>query len=251
MTLILSRTDMERCLDMTEVIDVMRLAFRALSTGSASAPQRQAINLSEQGLALLMPSLLQTAQQHAFGLKIITVMPRNPLRNMSLLSATLLLLDATTGQTLAIMEGNWLTAMRTGAVSGLATDLLARHDANMLALFGAGKQAITQVMAIHAVHPLSEVRVVNRSDEHFTQLRARLQTLLGPTCPPILRATSSGEALAGAMLVACATASTQPLFHRNEVAKGTHINAIGAFTPEMCEVDGETLAHARIVVDQR
>jgi ornithine cyclodeaminase len=157
-----------------------------------------------------------------------------------------LLLDATTGRTLAIMEGNWLTAMRTGAVSGLATDLLARQDADVLALFGAGTQAVTQVLAIHTVRPLREVRVVNRSDEHYSQLVAKLQTMLH-----IRRATSSGEALAGASLVACATTSRQPLFSRNEVEAGTHINAIGAFTPEMCEVDAETLAHARIVVDRR
>ncbi|HJT55729.1 MAG TPA: hypothetical protein VJ761_04480 [Ktedonobacteraceae bacterium] len=251
MALILSRTDLERCMDMLSVIEAMRLAFRALNTGQAQAPQRQAINLSEQGLALLMPSLLQTSEQQAFGLKIITVMPHNPLRNLPRLSATALLLDATTGQTLAIMEGNWLTAMRTGAVSGLATDLLARQDANILALFGAGTQAITQVLAINAVRPLHEVRVVNRGDEHYSQLVTKLHTLLGSRCPLIGRAASSSEALAGATLVACATASTEPLFHWHEVETGTHINAIGAFTPEMCEVDAETLAHARIVVDQR
>ncbi|HLH63299.1 MAG TPA: ornithine cyclodeaminase family protein [Ktedonobacteraceae bacterium] len=251
MALILSRADMERCLDVTEVIDVMRLAFRALSTGSASAPQRQAIDLSEQGVALLMPSLLQTGQEQAFGLKIITVMPRNPLRNLPRLTASVLLLDTVTGQTLAIMEGNWLTAMRTGAVSGLATDLLARQDAHTLALFGAGRQAVTQVMAIHAVRPLREVRVVNRNDAHFLQLQGRLQKLLGPACPPVLRVGSSREALEGATLVVCATASTEPLFQRQEVEKGTHINAIGAFTPEMREVDSETLAQARIVVDLR
>src|SRR5437588_43020 len=140
---------------MTSAIAAMRLAFNALSTGEAQAPQRQAINLAEQGLD------------------------------------------------------------------------------------------------IHTVRPLREVRVVNRSDEHYTQLVARLQTMLGPHCPLIRRATTSGDALAGALLVACATTSTQPLFHWDEVEAGTHINAIGAFTPEMCEVDAETLAHARIVVDQR
>jgi ornithine cyclodeaminase len=249
--LILSRDDLDRCLDMTSAIAAMRLAFSALSTGEAQTPQRQTINLAEEGVALLMHSLLQTGEQRSLGLKLITVMPHNPLRNLPLLSATVLLLDASTGRTLAIMEGNWLTAMRTGAVSGLATDLLARQDADVLALFGAGTQAVTQVLAIHTVRPLREVRVVNRSDEHYSQLVAKLQTMLHPDCPHIRRATSSGEALAGASLVACATTSRQPLFSRNEVEAGTHINAIGAFTPEMCEVDAETLAHAHIVVDRR
>ena len=251
MALILSRTDIQRCLHMPEAIEAMRVAFSALSTGRAQAPHRLAVDLPEQSVALLMPSLLQTADQHNFGLKVVTVIPKNPQRGLPRIYASILLLDATTGQTIAIMEGGWLTAMRTGAVSGLATDLLARQDANVLALFGAGVQAPTQVLAIHTVRPLREVRVVNRDDSHYQHLVATLQTILGSSCPPISRAISSKEALAGASLVACATISTAPLFSWPEVAPGTHINAIGAFTPDMCEVDPATLSHARIVVDQR
>jgi len=251
MALILSRTDVQRCLTMTEAIAAMREAFGALSAGRAQAPQRLAVDLPEQGVALLMPSLLQTEYQHAFGLKVVTVVPQNPFRNLPRIYASVLLLDATTGQTLAILEGGWLTAMRTGAVSGLATDLLARRDADILALFGAGTQALTQVIAIDTVRPLQEVRVVNRSDERYSQLVSSLHTQLGSACPSIIRATSAREALRGASLVACATAATAPLLHYRDVAPGTHINAIGAFTPEMCEIDPETVAHAHIVVDQR
>jgi len=251
MARILSRTDVQRCLTMTEAIVAMRIAFHALNAGHAQVPQRLAVNLSAEGIALLMPSLLQTSEQQAFGLKVITVMPHNPSQNMPRSYASVLLLDAATGKTLAILEGGWLTAMRTGAVSGLATDLLSRRDANVLALFGAGAQAPTQVLAIHTVRPLREVRVVNRSDEHYQQLVATLQEVLGSSCPPIHRATSAHEALSGALLVACATASTTPLFHESDITPGVHINAIGAFTPEMCEVDPETLAHTQIVVDSR
>ena len=251
MARILSRTDVQHCLTMSEAIDAMRIAFHALNSGQAQVPQRLAVNLSAEGVALLMPSLLQTSEQHTFGLKVITVMPHNPSQNMPRSYASVLLLDASTGKTLAILEGGWLTAMRTGAVSGLATDLLARQDANVLALFGAGVQAPTQMLAIHTVRPLREIRVINRNDEHYSQLVTTLQEVLGSACPPISRAASAREALAGATLVACATASTTPLFHWSDVTPGTHINAIGAFTPEMCEVDPETLAHARIVVDSR
>lgn len=251
MARILSRTDVQHCLTMAEAIDAMRIAFHALNVGHAQVPQRLAVNLSQEGVALLMPSLLQTSEQQAFGLKVITVMPHNPSQNMPRSYASVLLLDAATGKTLAILEGGWLTAMRTGAVSGLATELLARTDADILALFGAGAQAPTQVLAIHTVRPLREVRVVNRSNEHYAQLVTTLQEILGSACPPIRRAASAQEALSGALLVACATASTTPLFHWSDVTPGTHINAIGAFTPEMCEVDPETLAHAQIVVDSR
>jgi len=251
MALILSRLDVQHCFTMSDAIIAMRTAFTALSTGQAEMPQRLAVGLHETGLALLMPSLIHTLEAHTFGLKIITQVPGNSARGLPRSYASVLLLDAVTGKTLAIMEGGWLTAMRTGAASGLATDLLARRDASVLALFGAGVQASTQVLAIHAVRPLDEVRVVNRSDEHYQSLVARLHDLLGAACPPIVHAPSAAEALVGASLVACATASTTPLFRWENIAPGTHINAIGAFTPDMCEVDGETLAHARIVVDQR
>jgi ornithine cyclodeaminase/alanine dehydrogenase-like protein (mu-crystallin family) len=251
MALILSRADVQRCLDMPAAIEAMRIAFTALSTGHAQAPQRMAVDLPDTGLALIMPALLQTQKQYAFCLKVVTVIPHNPQRDLPRIFASIQLLDATTGKTIAIMEGGWLTAMRTGAVSGLATSLLARSDANILALFGAGAQAPTQVLAIHTVRPLREVRVVNRNDAHYHNLVQHLQTLLGPSCPPIVRASSSKDALAGATLVACATASSTPLFTWSEIAPGTHINAIGAFTPTMREVDSSTLAHALIVVDQR
>lgn len=251
MALILSRADIQRCLDMPEAIEVMRVAFRALHTGLAQTPQRVHVALPEQGAVLSMPALLETPEYHAFGLKVITVAPQNPPQGLPLSFATVLLLDATTGRTLAILEGGWLTAMRTGAISGLATGLLARDDADVLALFGAGAQAVTQVLAIDTVRPLREVRVVNRSDEHFERLETGLHALLDPACPLIRRVASPAEALSGALLVACATTSSTPLFQWDMLAQGAHINAIGAFTLSMCEVDIETLAHVRIVVDQR
>lgn len=251
MALILSRHDLQRCLDMRAAIEAMRGAFRALHAGQVRMPQRSVVELSAQGQALLMPSRLDAPGQAAFGLKLITLVADNDQRGLPRSFATVLLLDAASGRTLAIMEGRWLTAMRTGAVAGLATELLARPDADVLALFGAGAQAPMQVRAVHTVRPLREVRVVNRSDEHYAQLVSELNEVLGKDCPRLVRAVDAHQALAGASLVACATASTAPLFHTRDIAPGTHINAVGAYTPEMCEVDAETLARARIVVDQR
>lgn len=251
MALILSRADVQKCLTMQEAIEVMQMAFSALSNGQVHVSQRSSTELSKQGVALLMPSFLQTTEIQVFGLKVITVIPLNPSRNLPRSYASVLLLDAETGKTLAIMEGGWLTALRTGAASGLATSLLARQDADVLALFGAGVQAPMQALAIATVRPLREIHVVNHNDDHYSALVEMLHSLLGSSCPPISRAASSREALANASIVACATAATAPLFSWHEVAAGTHINAIGAFTPDMCEVDAETVGHARIVVDQR
>ncbi|MGH2495102.1 MAG: ornithine cyclodeaminase family protein [Ktedonobacteraceae bacterium] len=253
MALILSRADAQRCLTMRDAIEAMNVAFGALRDGLALVPQRAAVPLAEQGVALLMPSLIQTSQEHAFGLKVVTVMPRNPQGGLSRIYATVLLLDDTTGRALAIMEGGWLTAMRTGAASGLATALLARQDAAILTVFGAGAQAPMQIVAAHTARPLREVRVVNRDMLHYHALVETVQHMLGNDCPPLQHFSleSSREALSGASLVACATTATTPLFEWRDIAPGTHINAVGAFTPEMCEIDAETLAHARIVVDQR
>jgi len=253
MALILSRADAQRCLTMRDAIDAMRVAFGALNDGRAQAPQRAAVSLAEQGVALVMPSLIQTSQEHAFGLKVVTVMPRNPQRGLPRIYATVLLLDDTTGRALAIMEGGWLTAMRTGAASGLATELLARPDADVLTIFGAGAQAPMQVVAAHTARPLREVRVVNRDMAHYHALVETVQRMLGNSCPPLQHFSpeSTREALAGASLVACATTATAPLFAWRDIAPGAHINAVGAFTPDMCEIDAETLAHARIAVDQR
>lgn len=251
MARILSRSDVQRCVTMPAALEAMRTAFLALDAGRAQMPQRLSLDLSAQGLALLMPSLLQTPERTAFSLKLLTSVADNAARGLPRSLATVLLLDAASGQTLAILEGSWLTAVRTGAVSGLATELLARPQADVLALFGAGAQAGAQVWAIHTVRPLREMRVVNRSTEHVAQLLDTLRHLLGDACPPIRHVASAREALDGASLVACATASTAPLFHVQDIAPGTHINAIGAFTPAMCEVDAATLARARLVVDQR
>ncbi|MGH2506253.1 MAG: ornithine cyclodeaminase family protein [Ktedonobacteraceae bacterium] len=251
MALILSQADVQHCVDMPAAIESMRTAFLALHAGHAYMPPRSAVQISTENLALLMPSLLQTTTQANFGLKLVTVVPANPQRNLPSITATILLLDATTGQTLAVLAGSWLTALRTGAVSGLATSLLARPEADVLALFGAGAQAPMQAWAIHTVRPLREVRVVTRNNEHYAQSVRTLQQLLGSTCPSLYHAANAHEALSGATLVACATSATVPLFDASAIAPGTHINAIGAFTPKMCEVDPAILARARIVVDQR
>src|SRR5579871_692294 len=235
MAVILARADIQRCLTMREAIESMRVAFSALSAGRAQVPQRQAVPLAEEGVALLMPSLLQTTERAVFGLKSVTVMPQNPQYGLPRITASVLLLDAETGRTLAVFEGGWMTAMRTGAASGLATELLARPDANVLALFGAGAQAPMQLVAVHTVRPLREVRVVNRDAEHVRQLIETAQAMLGAGCPPIIHVASAREALDGASVVACATTATSPLFSWLDIEPGAHINAVGAFTPAMRE----------------
>ena len=113
MALILSRSDIQHCLTMHEAISVMRQAFAALHTNQAQMPQRLAVELARQGIALLMPSLYNTIQQGILGLKLVTIMPENPPQRLPLTNASIMLLNAQTGQTLAVLEGGWLTTIRT------------------------------------------------------------------------------------------------------------------------------------------
>jgi ornithine cyclodeaminase len=166
-------------------------------------------------------------------------------------TGTIFLIDGITGQTQAILEGSWLTSVRTGAAAGLATDLLARSEADVLTIFGAGAIAPMQIWAMQTVRPLREVRVVNRNLKHYEQLLHTLREMLGENCPSVRHVDTASESLKGASLVVCATTTTRALFETQDIEPGTHINAVGAYTPEMCEIDAGTLARARIVVDQR
>jgi ornithine cyclodeaminase len=143
------------------------------------------------------------------------------------------------------MDGTWLTALRTGAAGGLAADLLARKDASTVALFGAGVQARSQLEAVRCVRPVTDVRVVSRTAASADALVAELDGLSAR------RARSPEDALRGADIVIAATDSRTPVFDGTLVEPGTHVTAIGSFTPEMREVDTALVTRARVVVDQR
>jgi ornithine cyclodeaminase len=157
-----------------------------------------------------------------------------------------LALDAYTGQPLALMDGTSLTALRTGAASGLATDLLARPDSSILAVIGAGVQARTQIEAVCAVRPISEIRIYspNRAQTLADELRGRYGVR-------IVVSPSAHEALAGADVICAATNSKTPVIHAEDVSPGTHINGVGSFTPEMQEIGANVVSRARVIVDHR
>src|SRR5262249_46083231 len=167
------------------------------------------------------------------------------------ISALVLLFDTTTGTPLALVSGGSLTALRTGAASGVATQLMARLDADTLALFGAGAQALPQACAVCVARPVRRILLVNRTREHAAHLADALHALGEPIPPDVQIASSAAEALAVADIVCCATSAPTPLFADADLRPGVHINAIGAYLPTMREVPGATVARARIVVDAR
>jgi ornithine cyclodeaminase len=239
---ILSAADVRAAIDMPTAIEAMRAAFAALASGEATVPLRLALE-TEHGVTLFMPAYLSGTGDAAA--KVVSVNPGNGSSGLPVIHAVVLVLDAPTGRPRALMDGTWLTALRTGAVGGLAADLLARPDASVVALFGAGVQARTQLQALRCVRDIHEVRVVSRFGTSADHLVAELQGLSAR------RVDDPDEAVRGADVVITATSSSVPVFDGSRVAPGTHVTGVGSYTTKMREVDTELVRRARVVVDQR
>lgn len=248
--LALTADDIRALVPMRDAIDLMKEAFRDLSSGAASAPLRTPIDVpAERAVSLFMPAAVPSVG--GLGLKVVSVFPNNPSRGLPTIHALVCLISPEDGTPLAIMDGTYLTALRTGAVSGAATDLLARASARVLALFGTGAQAVTQAQAVCAVREIAAIRVVGRSAAKAEAFIGRMRALDATTAAKMTVARDAAAALRGAHVVCTATAATAALFDDRHVEPGTHINAVGAYTPAMQEVPAETVARALIVVDQR
>ncbi|MGQ9467118.1 MAG: ornithine cyclodeaminase family protein [Anaerolineae bacterium] len=244
---ILSHSDVRRALPMREAVEAMKRAFAQLSTGQADVPLRTPIHVPRHnGLTLFMPAYLAADDQMA--VKIVSVFNDNPARGLPLIHALVVVVDAETGRPVAVMEGGSLTALRTGAASGAATDLLSRPDAAVVAVFGAGVQGRTQLEAVCAVRPIREAWVYD-VDPQRAQAYAR--EMGEPLGIPVHVATSPAEAVRQADVICTATTSTTPVFDDADVRPGTHINAVGAYTPQMREIPTETVLRARVVIDHR
>jgi ornithine cyclodeaminase len=240
---ILSGEEVRAALPMPDAIAAMRDAFGQLALGQAEMPPRAAVQ-TPAGVTLFMPGYL--AGSGTLAQKIVSVYADNERTGQPVISGLVVVLDAGTGLPRAILEGGTLTAIRTAASSGLATDLLARPESRVLALFGAGAQAYDQVAAVRAVRSIDEVRIVSRRGERCVALAERMrgEGLAAKSVRDV------AEAVRGAGIITCATPSRAPLFRDADIAPGTHLNAIGAYTPEMQEVPPELVARARVVVDQ-
>jgi len=155
------------------------------------------------------------------------------------------LFDAADGRPRALMEADWLGRLRTGAASGLATKYLARRDASIFTIIGAGSQALTQVLAVAAVRKLREVRVFSRDPDHRSAFGDRLGATLGVPVRPM---ASLRDAIDGAEIVTTITSAGQPIFPGEWLHAGQHLNVCGSNIPNRREVDGRTIARADLVV---
>lgn len=240
---ILTGQDVRAALTMPEAITAVREGFIALSTGQAIVPVRGVFE-QPQGVTLTMPAHIRGAAIST--VKVVSVFPGNRENGLPAVTAVVLVLDSTTGRPMALLDGTILTALRTGAASGVATDLLARPDAHILGVIGAGPQARTQIEAVCAVRSITAIRIFSQSgsEELAAELRGRY--------PAQVQAVSRGhDALAGADVIVAATNSKTPVITLADVAPGAHINGVGSFTPGMQEVAADVVTHAKVVVDHR
>jgi ornithine cyclodeaminase/alanine dehydrogenase-like protein (mu-crystallin family) len=231
-----------------DLLDAVELAFRDVAAGRDRSPVRTRVPLPNGDL-LLMPGVREGGGGTT--VKLVTVVGANATRGLPTVQAVIAWFDGETGEPLAILDGTTVTAMRTGAASGVATRLMARRDASVLALFGCGGQAAWQVRAVCAARSIRALRVFARDLGARQAFAARMAAELGESVD-VVAARSAQEALAGADVVCCATTSAKPIFHAEWVEPGTHVNAIGAFRLDMEELPPELFARAALVaVDSR
>lgn len=251
--LILNAADVREALPMPLAIEAMKQAFAAFSSGKALVPPRIHLPISRHsGISLIMPSFVDadsTAEQ-ALATKIVSLFDGNQARGIARIQAAVVVFEPDTGRPMALLDGAMLTALRTAAASGAATDLLARKESRTVALFGNGVQARTHVFAMCAARPIKRVWVCGRKPSHvaeFIDSFAKHHTVPAE----LIAADSPRQALTEADIVCCTTTSKVPIFDDADLKPGVHINAVGSYTPQAREVPAETVRRALIVVDSR
>jgi ornithine cyclodeaminase len=253
--LILSGEDIRAALPMTEAIRAVRWAYEAASNGDGIVPARVHLNLPHSAnVSLFMPAYVPRdptgSVPESLIVKAVSVFPGNPQKELPAVLGAALVLDPQTGASIALLDAAELTAIRTGAGSGVATDLLSRPESRTLAVFGTGGQALTQVEGICAVRSIDTVWVVGRDTIRGERFLQKVAGRAG--VPADLRfVLDFREALLNADVICTTTTATEALFDPSYVMGGTHINAIGAFKPTMQEIPGQTVSRSRLFVDNR
>lgn len=246
-TLLLSRKDIESFFTMKMCMEAVEKAFADLSAGNAVMPQRTPVPVPDRhGLALFMPAHVRSLG--ALGAKVVTVYKDNLARHgLPTVLGTVILLDEETGFPLALMDGGFLTAMRTGAASGVATKYMARQDAGVAVIFGTGVQAFTQVLAVHEARLLQKLLVYSIDAADVQKGFAR--RVAEKTGVAVELVDDPAPAVARADIVILATSAVAPVIDGRWLKPGTHINGIGSHAPAMRELDTLTVQKSRIVCD--
>ena len=245
MSLLLTRDDVIKVLQMPDCMAVVEKAFAELANGTAVLPLRTGIT-PPGGLSLYMPAYLK--ELGALACKVVTVYKENPGKHqLPTTIGKVLLQDPETGDVICIMDGGYLTAVRTGAASGVATKYLARHDKGQVAgIFGAGVQARMQLWAMAVARDISGAYVYDVSEQAVEQFTASMSEMLDLE---ILPAESPNQILDESDIICAATSASEPIFNGSRVKDGTHINGIGSHTPNARELDTAIIQRSKIIAD--
>lgn len=224
------------------------MAFGALARGEVQAPLRTALTAGG-GTTLVMPAAMDGPDGGAVAVKVVSVYPDNKERRLPAIHGLVLVVDPETGRPMAAMDGGALTAIRTAAVCGLATDLLARADSEVLAVFGSGVQARTHVEAVCSVRDIREVRICNPRIESAERAAAELAGQ-GPVPERVTAVADAREAADGADIIGTVTTSATPVLADEDVVTSAHVNAVGSYQPHVRELPAATVGRAGVVVDE-
>lgn len=248
--LLINGAEVRKLLPMKEAIEADKKAFLLHATGQTEVPVRPGFQIEENGSVLFMPAYVK-GDINRVGIKIVSVFPRNLGTKIPVVPAQVLLVDSETGEVCALMNGVEITRLRTGAISGAATDILANEQSTIAALLGTGGQAAAQLEALLCVRPIREVRIFDVFPERiapFIQQNSQLTREYG-AC--LIAAKSSDEAIDGADIITTVTTAKAPVFDGAKVKKGAHVNGVGSFTPDKRELGDELLNRARVFVDNK
>ncbi|MDN6626730.1 MAG: ornithine cyclodeaminase family protein [Pisciglobus halotolerans] len=242
--LILTKEDIENVYSMKEAIEGDKEALSLAFQGKSEVPLRTNIDINDHnGQSLYMPAYVNS-EDPALGVKIISTYPDNVEKGLPTTPSTMVMVDDETGIVEAIINGDYLTKLRTGAVQGAATDLLAKKDSKIAALIGTGGQAVTQLEAMLTVRDLDEVRVMDLDKERARKFAKEMNKKFAKFDTKLIAVDEASKAIDYADIITSVTTSPEPTFSHEGVKDGAHINGVGAFTPEMHEIPGELLARA-------
>lgn len=248
--LLLSREDIKSVITMKDIIEADKKAFKMVVDGTVDTPLRTVVNGKYDGAFLFMPAY--APEMDAAAMKVINIFPHNIDNGLMTSPAQVMLIDGKTGYVIAMLDGTYVTQLRTGASSGAAFDLLAKKDCKKGAMIGTGGQAATQLEAMLAARKLEEVKIFDLNEERCKAFAEQMQEELKAYGTRIVAAASSDEAIDDADLIITVTPSSKPVFDGTKVKAGATISCVGAYQHHMQEMDPAILPRAsKIYFDSR
>lgn len=245
--LVLSEKQVQSLIDIEELIAALTQAHIQYSTGKAVMPVRLVVPLPEiQGRITSMPGYLN--EDKALGMKVVTYFQDNPKQNLPAILATIMLFSAESGKMIAVMDGSYITAIRTACASAMATKALANRETPVLGILGAGVQARTHIRALARVRKLRAIKIYSLSADSPASIKNSMEEEIGI---PIDIAKSGEDVVRNADILVTVTTAKEPIVKSEWLKPGVHINAVGSHRPDLREIDGATLKRATLVVDSR